>query len=77
MIALGLSGIVILGLAIPALGMKTHSDTLDTLPASIPQVQTVKDISASFPADEGASATRRRPHRRRRRRSRSPPRSTT
>ncbi|GAA4689970.1 MMPL family transporter [Nocardioides conyzicola] len=55
-VALGLSGVVIVGLAIPALGMKTHSDTLDTLPASIPQVQTVKDISASFPADEGASA---------------------
>jgi RND superfamily putative drug exporter len=55
-IALALSGIVILGLAIPALGMKTHSDTLDTLPQSIPQVQTIKDISASFPADEGASA---------------------
>jgi putative drug exporter of the RND superfamily len=55
-VALALSGIVILGLAVPALGMKTHSDTLDTLPASIPQVQTVKDISASFPADEGASA---------------------
>ena len=55
-IALALSGLVILGLAIPALGMKTHSGTLDTLPQSIPQVQTVKDISASFPADEGASA---------------------
>ena len=36
--------------------MKTHSGTLDTLPQSIPQVQTVKAISASFPADEGASA---------------------
>jgi RND superfamily putative drug exporter len=56
-IALALSGIVILGLAVPALGMKTHSGTLDTLPGSIPQVQTVKDISTSFPADEGASAT--------------------
>lgn len=55
-IALLLSGIVILGLAIPALGMKTHSATLDTLPDSIPEVQTVKAISASFPADAGASA---------------------
>lgn len=55
-IALALSGLVILGLAIPALGMKTHSGTLDTLPQSIPQVQTVQDISATFPADEGASA---------------------
>jgi putative drug exporter of the RND superfamily len=56
-IALALSGVVILGLAVPALGMKTHAATIDTLPASIPQVQTVKDISAGFPADEGASAT--------------------
>src|SRR6478736_4866585 len=55
-VALCLSGVVVLGLAVPALGMKTHSDTLDTLPQSIPQVQTIKDISASFPADEGASA---------------------
>ncbi len=55
-VALALSGVVILGLAVPALGMKTHSGTLDTLPQSIPQVQTIKDISASFPADEGASA---------------------
>ena len=54
-IALALSGVVILGLAIPALGMKTHSGTLDTLPQSIPQVQTVKDISASFPADEASA----------------------
>lgn len=57
LIALVLSSIVILGLALPALGMKTHSSTLDTLPDSIPQVQTIKDISARFPADEGASAT--------------------
>ncbi|GAA1768073.1 MMPL family transporter [Nocardioides hankookensis] len=55
-VALALSGVVVLGLAIPALGMKTHSGTLDTLPTSIPQVQTIKDISKSFPADEGASA---------------------
>ena len=55
--ALALSGLVVVGLAIPALGMKTHSATLDTLPTSIPEVQTVKAISASFPADEGANAT--------------------
>ncbi len=56
-VALALSGVVVLGLAVPALGMKTHSATLDTLPTSIAEVQTIKDISASFPADEGASAT--------------------
>jgi RND superfamily putative drug exporter len=56
-VALAVSGLVLIGLAIPALGMKTHSGTLDTLPASIPQVQTIKAISEEFPADEGASAT--------------------
>lgn len=56
-IALGLSSVLIVALAIPALGMKTHSGTLDTLPTSIPEVQTIKAISASFPADAGASAT--------------------
>ncbi|MBZ5741076.1 MMPL family transporter [Nocardioides mangrovi] len=56
-VALALSAIVVLGLAIPALGMKTHSGTLDTLPTSIPEVQTVKAISKQFPADEGANAT--------------------
>lgn len=56
-LALVLSSVVIVGLAIPALGMKTHSATLDTLPTSIPEVQTVKAISASFPADAGAAAT--------------------
>lgn len=53
--ALVLSSIVVVGLAIPALGMKTHSGTLETLPSSIPEVQTVKAISASFPADAGAA----------------------
>lgn len=57
LVALVLASGVIVGLAIPALGMKTHSGTLDTLPTSVPAVQTVKDISKSFPADEGASAT--------------------
>ena len=56
-VALAVSGVVVVGLAVPALGMRTHSATLDTLPTSIPEVQTVKAISRSFPADEGASAT--------------------
>ena len=56
LVALGMSCLVVVGLAVPALGMKTHSATLDTLPTSIPEVQTVKAISVSFPADEGASA---------------------
>lgn len=57
LVALVLSSLVVVGLAIPALTMKTHSATLDTLPTSIPEVQTVKEISASFPADAGAAAT--------------------
>ena len=55
-VALVLSSLVVVGLAIPALGMRTHSATLDTLPTSIAEVQTVKAISRQFPADEGANA---------------------
>ena len=55
-VALVLSSVVVLGLAVPALGMKTHTGTLDTLPGSIAEVQTVKAISKEFPADEGANA---------------------
>ena len=57
LIALVLASIVILVLAVPALGMKTHAQNVDTLPDSVPQVQTLKDISTNFPAEEGASAT--------------------
>lgn len=57
LVALLLAGTAILALAVPALGMTSHSATLDTLPTSIPEVQTVKAISRSFPAEEGASAT--------------------
>lgn len=56
LVALVLACVAVAALAVPALGMKTHSGTLDTLPTSIPEVQTVKAISTSFPADEGASA---------------------
>lgn len=54
--ALLLSGAVIVGLAIPSLGMKTHTANLDTLPNSIAEVQTFKEIIDAFPADEGTSA---------------------
>ncbi len=57
LIALVLASIVILGFAVPALAMKTHAQNVDTLPESVPQVQTLKDISTNFPAEEGASAT--------------------
>jgi RND superfamily putative drug exporter len=54
-IALTLSSVVVLALAIPALGMKTHSGNLETLPASIPEVQTLRAMSTAFPS-EGAVA---------------------
>ena len=38
-------------LAVPALGMKTHSANLDTLPADIAEVETVKDVIAEFPSE--------------------------
>jgi putative drug exporter of the RND superfamily len=55
-IALGLSTVVVLALAAPAVGMKIHSSNLDTLPATIPEVQTLRELSREFPA-EGATAT--------------------
>jgi RND superfamily putative drug exporter len=42
---------VVAALAVPALGMKTHSANLDTLPADIAEVQTVKDVIAEFPSE--------------------------
>ena len=53
--ALALSGVVVVLLAVPALGMKTHSDSLETLPTSIAEVQTMRDLSAAYPA-EGTTA---------------------
>lgn len=47
--------VVVAALAIPALGMKTHSSNLDTLPADIPEVQTTKALAKAFPS-EGAVA---------------------
>ena len=55
--ALMASSVVIVALAVPAMGLKTHSGTLDTLPHDITEVQTLKAMSTSFPAAEGASAT--------------------
>lgn len=53
--ALVLSGLVVTALAVPTLGMKVHSSNLDTLPASIPEVGTFRDLTRAFPL-EGASA---------------------
>ncbi|MCD4534634.1 MMPL family transporter [Nocardioides sp. cx-169] len=55
-VALALSGVVVAALAAPALGLRTNAANLETLPASIPEVATMRDLSAAFPA-EGAAAT--------------------
>src|SRR3954452_3869533 len=54
-VALALSGVVVLLLAVPALGMRIHEGNLQTLPASIPEVQTFTRITQEFPA-EGTNA---------------------
>lgn len=55
-VALVASGLVMMLLAVPALGLRMHSATIDTLPASITEVQTLRDLQEAFPV-EGASAT--------------------
>jgi RND superfamily putative drug exporter len=49
--ALVLGVIVVAALAVPALGMKTHSGNLDTLPGDLTEVQTTKKIAAEFPSE--------------------------
>ena len=55
-IALAVSGVLVLLLALPALGLKIHSGNLETLPDSIPEVQTVQQIAHEFPS-EGTTAS--------------------
>jgi len=55
LVSLVLGLVVVVLLAIPALGMKTHSGNLETLPSSIPEVKTMQDLSAAFPS-EGTTA---------------------
>lgn len=43
-------------LAVPALGMTMHAATLETLPADIPAVETMRDVAAEFPS-EGTTVT--------------------
>ena len=54
--ALVVSTLAVLALALPAVGMKIHSGTLETLPASIPAAKTAQAMAEEFPV-EGASAT--------------------
>ena len=54
--ALVASLVALLALAAPALGMKTHDANLDTLPRSIPEVQTLHALADEFPS-QGTTAT--------------------
>ncbi|MEP9381037.1 MMPL family transporter [Nocardioides cheoyonin] len=56
LVAVLLAGVGIAALAVPALGMRTHSATLDTLPRDIPEVATYRAMAASFPSDSESSA---------------------
>jgi putative drug exporter of the RND superfamily len=54
-VALIVGGLLVTATAAPALGMKVHESNLQTLPASIPQVQTLRMMADQFPS-QGASA---------------------
>jgi len=53
--ALSLSAVVVVALAVPALGMKTESGDLNSLPQSIPEVRTFKALQENFPSQGGLS----------------------
>ena len=54
--ALVVSLVAIVGLGAPALGMKIHDASLQTLPQSIPEVQTLTRLADAFPS-QGSTAT--------------------
>ncbi len=49
-IALMISAIAVVALAVPALGMKTEPGGLNTLPQSIPEVRTMTTLQQNFPS---------------------------
>ncbi|MEV8374257.1 MMPL family transporter [Kribbella sp. NPDC056861] len=49
-VALGVSVIAVMALAVPALGMKTEPGGLSTLPQSIPEVRTMTALQQNFPS---------------------------
>lgn len=55
-LALAGSVAAVVALAVPALGMTMNAATLETLPAGIPAVQTMRDVAAEFPS-EGTTVT--------------------
>ena len=63
-VALVVSSVAVLLLALPALGMKIHSGNLETLPDAIPEVQTFQRMTEEFPVrghDGAARGQGRRP----------------
>ncbi|MET3960463.1 RND superfamily putative drug exporter [Marmoricola sp. OAE513] len=54
-VALTVGGAAAVALAVPTFGMTVHEANLKTLPADIPQVQTLRAITAEFPS-QGESA---------------------
>lgn len=54
-VALTVAGIGVVALAVPALSMRTHQASAETLPVDIPAVQTLRAITKEFPS-EGTSA---------------------
>ena len=53
--ALTMSALAVVALAVPALGMKTESADLNTLPQSIPEVRTLKALQENFPSQGSLS----------------------
>jgi RND superfamily putative drug exporter len=51
--ALSFSAVIVVALAVPALGMKTESGDLNTLPQTIPEVRTLKTLQDNFPSQGG------------------------
>jgi RND superfamily putative drug exporter len=49
-VALIVSGAAVLALALPALGLKIHEGTINTLPQDIPQVQSAEQVDKLFPS---------------------------
>lgn len=54
MVSALVAGGVLLALTIPALGMKMHQGTIDTLPQDIPAVQAYQRLQQSFPSERPA-----------------------
>lgn len=56
LVALLIGGALLLGLAVPALGMKQQTSSLDSLPRDVPAVHAMQQIGAAFPGDGPTAA---------------------